>query len=178
MASTRREGTSLRRGVLWVSAALAALGIYWIARAFVVDGHVRFGNPVGEVLSELPSTLAAPLQIRAEVTLVKGECGVSAGDKCEFLVEQRARGEGTFYCNAQVTCAGRLLYGGPDRGYFACRFFETPQRGVMGSDPSTTGSDQDAAIHLDTRSGVLRIWDDGRGPHGAFTVEADVLSAQ
>jgi hypothetical protein len=71
-----------------------------------------------------------------------------------------------------------LIYGGPDRGYFACRLFETPKRGVMGSDPSTTSSDQDAAIHLDTRSGVLRVWDDARGPHGAFNIEADVLSAQ
>ena len=161
-----------------MSAALLAMGAYWIARAFVVGGKLRFGNPVGDELAELASGLFAPLQVRAEVTSVTGDTGISPGDKCEFLVERRARTEGTFYCNAQVTCAGRLIYGGPDRGYFACRLFETPKRGVMGSDPSTTGSDQDAALHLDTRSGVLRVWDDIRGPYGAFSIEADVLSAQ
>ncbi len=178
MASTRRRGTALRRSVLLVSAALAAVGAYWIGRAFVVGGKLRFGNPVGGELADTLSGGVAPLQVRAEVTSVTGDTGVGLGDKCEFLVERRARTEGTFYCNAQVTCAGRLIYGGPDRGYFACRLFETPRRGVMGSDPSTTGSDLDAAIHLDTRSGILRVWDDARGPHGAFSLEADVLSVQ
>lgn len=168
----------MRRGVLLLSTALSLVGMYWIARAFVVDGTLRIGNPVAADPEESASSGVAPLQIRAEVTASRGETGVSLGDKCEFLVERRARQEGSFYCNAQVSCGGRLLYGGPDRGYFACRFFETPRRGVMGSDPSTTGTDQDGAIHLDTRSGVLRVWDDARGPHGAFSVEADVLSAQ
>jgi hypothetical protein len=176
-ASTRR-GTTLRRLVLLVSGALSLLGVYWIARAFVIDGKVRFGNPVGEAMPDFGAGDVEPLEIRAEVTHTKGKSGVSEGDKCEFLVERRARNEGSFYCNAQVLCGGRLLYGGPERGFFACRLFEGASRGVMGSDPSTTGADQDAAIHLDTRSGVLRIWDDARGPLGEFSVEADVLSVQ
>jgi hypothetical protein len=48
----------------------------------------------------------------------------------------------------------------------------------MGSDPLTTGSDKDAALHLDTQAGVLRVWDDAHGAHGAFEVEAEVLSAR
>ncbi len=163
-----------------VSGALALLGVYWIARAFVIDGRVQFGNPTHDGPADLglASGGAVPLQVRAEVTLVHGDVGVVLGDKCEFLVERRARDESSFYCNAQVVCGSRLVYGGPNRGYFACRFFDKPRRGVMGSDPSTTGADQDAAIHLDTRSGVLRVWDDARGLHGAFNLEAEVLSVQ
>src|SRR5262245_60026904 len=114
MASTRGS-TALRRGVLWLSAALALAGTYWIARAFVVDGRVRFGNPLGEAAPEFTQGDVMPLQVRAEITQVSGLTGVSQGDRCEFLVERRARKEGSFYCNAQVTCAGRLVYGGPER---------------------------------------------------------------
>lgn len=160
-----------------VSGVLALLGIHWIARAFVVGGQLRFGNPVEETFGrEDPSGSQGTLQVRAEVTLATGESGVVPGDRCEFLVERRARHEDGFYCNAQVVCGKKLLYGGPDRGYFPCKIFERPRRGVMGTDPLTTSADQDAAIHLDTRSGVLRLWDDARGVHGVFSIEADVLS--
>jgi hypothetical protein len=174
-----RRGLLLRRTVLFLSAALCVVGLYWIGRAFVVNGKVRFGNPVAR---ELPADVVDadydPRHVRAEVTHVEGNHVVSPGDKCEFLIERRARDRNSFYCNAQVVCGGRLIYGGPDRGYFTCRLFEEPRRDVVGSDPNTTKDDQDGAIHLDTRAGVLRIWDDARGPLGAFRVEADVLSVQ
>jgi hypothetical protein len=173
------RGVILRRVVLSLSAVVAMVGFYWVGRAFVVDGRLRFGNPTEEdLLTGAEEGEQQPRQIRAEVTRVQGNQVVSLGDKCEFLVERRMRDKNSFYCNAQVVCGGRMLYGGPDRGYFACRLSEGSRRDVVGSDPNTTASDQDAAIHLDTRSGVLRIWDDARGPLGAFTVEADVLSVQ
>jgi hypothetical protein len=178
MVSTRR-GAGLRRSILLLSAGFFLVGAYWIGRSFVVNGRLRFGNPVADDARLLSGNDFAPLQVRAEIVSARGKCGVSLGDKCEFLVERRARAEGSFYCNAQIVCGGRLLYGGPDRGYFACRLFEGgSRREVMGSDPSTTAADQDAALHLDTRAGVLRIWDDDRGSLGAFDVEADVLSVQ
>ncbi len=166
--------------ILVASGALGLLGLYWIARAFVVDGKLQFGNPTNELALYRDNAEggAFPLQVRAEVTLVEGDIGVRLGDKCEFLVERRVFDDRTLYCNAQVVCGSRLVYGGPDRGYFTCRLFDSPKRGVMGSDPNTTGSDQDAAIHLDTRSGVLRIWDDAHGLLGAFKLEAEVLSVQ
>jgi hypothetical protein len=158
---------------------LGALGLYWIGRAFVVDGKLRFGNPVPEDLAlEDVTSDVQPRQVRAEVTRVQGARVVSLGDRCEFLVERRMRDQSSFYCNAQVVCGGKLLYGGPDRGYFACRLFEGDRRDVVGGDPNTTGSDQDAAIQLDTRNGLLRIWDDAKGPLGAFEIEAEVFSVQ
>lgn len=174
------RGLLLRRIVLWISGLLSLVGMYWIGRAFVVDGQVRFGNPVGgaHALPRLSAGAFEPREVRAEITRVEGNPGVSEGDKCTFLVERRARDENSFYCNAQVVCAGKLLYGGPNRGYFPCRLFESPRRDVIGTDPSTTSADQDAALYLDTRAGVMRVWDDARGALGAFKVEADVLSVR
>jgi hypothetical protein len=166
-----------RRVVLLVSALLSLVGLYWIGRSFVVDGQLRFGNPVQPTaLETLQGESYEPRQVRAEVTHVEGNPVVREGDKCDFLVERRARDQTSFYCNAQVVCGGKLLYGGPNRGYFPCRLFEGGRRDVIGTDASTTGADQDAALYLNTRTGVLRVWDDARGQLGAFKVEADVLS--
>jgi hypothetical protein len=102
---------------------------------------------------------------------------VRVGDKCEFLVRRRKTEGDSFECNAQVMCGERLLYGGPMRGYFPCRLYEGEQRHVVGTDGATTAQDQDAALYLDTRSGVMRVWDDEQSTlGGAFRVEADVLT--
>jgi hypothetical protein len=70
------------------------------------------------------------------------------------------------------------LYGGPERGFFACRFYQGERREVVGTDPSTTAEDKDSGLNLDTRTGVLRVWDDASGANGAFDMEAEVISAQ
>jgi hypothetical protein len=174
-----RIGLVARRSVLAVSALFCLVGLVRIGRSFVVDGNLRFGNPIGEAPRAQAALLAAaPLSVRAEVTRVVGAAVAQLGEACQFLVEQRPRDEGSFYCNAQVLCGGKLLYGGPDRGFFACRFYEGERRDVIGTDPNTTREDKDGALSLDTRSGVLRVWDDPSGPHGAFELEAEVLSAQ
>ena len=49
---------------------------------------------------------------------------------------------------------------------------------MVGSDPNTTAADKDAAILLNTREGVMRIWDDTHGSLGEFNVEAEILSIQ
>jgi hypothetical protein len=176
MADTER-GTSLRRAVLALSAVLAAVGLFWIGRSFSVGGKLRFGNPPPAGASELMDTI--PRQVRAEVTRVQGAVVARQGDKCEFLIERRRREPDSFWCNAQVVCGGRLLYGGPDRGYFPCRLYdEGDQPDVIGSDPHTTASDKDAAIAINTREGVMRIWDDAHGVLGEFVVEAEILSIQ
>jgi hypothetical protein len=166
----------VRRTVLVASAVLAGFGLYKIGHSSVVGGKLRFGNPVSG-LPEPLGVLAAPLAVRAEVTRTSGAELTRPGEICEFLVEQRQRDESSLYCNAQVTCGGTLLYGGPERGYFPCRFDDGEEREVVGNDPTTTKDDKDPALHLDTRAGVLHIWDDESGPHGAFDVEAEVLEA-
>lgn len=178
------SGSSLlaRRSVLAGSAVLGLVGLYWIGHSFKVDGKLRFGNPVSPNLpAEGPAVVAAPLSVRAEVTRSSNASLVRQGASCEFLVEQRQRDAQSYYCNAQVMCGGKLLYGGPDRGYFACRFYDGEQgehHDVVGSDPTTSDEDKDAALQLDTRAGVLRVWDDASGNHGQFELEAEVLSAQ
>lgn len=173
------RGSVVQRGVLVASALLFAVGAYWIGGAFLVEGKLRFGNPVsaGPLVGE-GAFDSEPRQIRAEITHIEGAAVARPGDKCEFLVERRLRDRDSFFCNAQVVCAGRLLYGGPDRGYFACKLSDGEQPDVVGSDPSTTGADRDGAIFLDTTEGILRVWDDEQGPHGAFKLEADVLSVR
>ncbi|HEY6878822.1 MAG TPA: hypothetical protein VI299_12420, partial [Polyangiales bacterium] len=176
MADTDRA-TLVRRGVLALSALLAALGLFWIARSFLVGGKLRFGNPPMSLTTEIPDS--TPRQVRAEITRVQGNPVARPGDKCEFLIERRVRERDTFWCNAQVVCGGRLLYGGPERGFFTCKLYDDgEQRDVIGSDPHTTASDKDAAISINTREGVMRIWDDAQGVLGEFVVEAEVLSIQ
>ena len=173
------SGSSLlaRRVVLYGSGVLGLVGLYWIGRSFIVEGKLRIGNPVTSLLEQPAPVAGAPISIRAEVTRTSSDRLVRLGESCEFLVEQRMRDQQSYYCNAQVICGEKLLYGGPDRGYFPCRFFEGARRDVVGNDPTTTKQDKDGAMHIDTRSGVLRMWDDESGVHGAFDIEAEVLSA-
>jgi hypothetical protein len=178
--ATSDRGSLARRGVLVISAILTLVGAFWIGRSFLVDGKLHFGNPTPEGLGLLDDDMPdpEPRQVRAEVTRVRGNPVVRAGDKCEFLIERRQRERDGFYCNAQVVCGGRLLFGGPDRGFFACKLFDDARRDVVGTDPSTTSADKDAAFHINTREGVMRIWDDERGELGEFNVEAEILSIQ
>jgi len=162
-----------RRTVLVGSIVVALIGLYRIGHSSVVGGKLRFGNPVSG-LPEATGALPLPLSVRAEVTRISGTDLARSGDTCDFLVELRQPDQGSVYCNAQITCGGKLLYGGPERGYFPCRF-DGDAREVVGNDPTTTRQDKDPALHLDTRAGLLHIWDDDMGSHGAFDVEAEVL---
>jgi hypothetical protein len=167
----------VRRLVLVVSVGLGLVGLYWIVRGFYVDGRWRFGNPIGTEVDPAPAD-PNPRVVRAEVVRVEGESGVRITDKCEFLVRRRTKEDQTFECNAQVLCGDKLLYGGPMRGYFPCTLYEGERRDVVGSDGATTSQDQDAALHLNTKSGVMRIWDDEHGELGKFRVEAEILSVR
>jgi len=178
---TQRSTTVARRIVLGLSALTCAFGLFWIGRAFLVDGKLRFGNPISAEQREPQSQSALgtpPLAVKAEVTRVSGNSGVRAGQTCDFFVERRLRGENDFYCSAEVVCGGKLLYGGTDRGFFPCRFYEGDRRDVVGGEAQTTSEDKDGALRIDTRQGVLRVWDDQGGTLGEFDVEAEVLSVQ
>jgi len=168
---------NVRRGVLALSALLAIVGMYWIGGSFFVDGKLRFGNPVVPASRQgVEAFDREPRQVRAEVTRVTGSSGVRPGDKCDFLIERRLRDNEALWCNAQVVCGGRLIYGGPNAGFFPCRLEEGERRDVIGSEPSPTGKDGDGAIHINTAEGVMRVWDDASGGFGEFLVEAEILS--
>ena len=167
----------VRRIVLVASMTLGVVGLYWIGRSFFVEGKLRFGNPVGVVDEPHPPD-PNPRVVRAEVVRVEGKPGVRLSDKCQFLVRRRTKEDESFECNAQVLCGDKLLYGGPGRGFFPCTLYEGQRRDVVGTDGATTAQDQDAALFLDTRSGVMRIWDDDHGLLGSFRVEAEILSVQ
>lgn len=113
-------------------------------------------------------------RVRATVTEVSGLSDVSVGAACTADVTRHDRDDGTFWCNAQITCGARLLYGGADAGYFPCVLYDGVRRDVVGSDPSTTVEDRDAAMSLNTIGGSLEIRDDASGPNGAMRVLAHV----
>jgi hypothetical protein len=126
-----------------------------------------------------PTDDRAPRAVSATIQTVTGTPGVSVGQTCEFNVERRDRDDGSgFWCNAQIVCGGHLLYGGPTAGFFPCTLFSAPGRGVVGSDPNTTASDQDAAMAIDTVQSHLEIWDDAQGANGEFRVVAHIDSVQ
>jgi hypothetical protein len=178
MASIR-SATVARRIVLGLSAAAGLFGLFRIGSAFLVDGRLRFGNPISGEQQQEESVLGTPpLSVKAEVTRVRGDSGVRPGQACDLFVERRPRAANDFECSAQVVCGGKLLYGGKDRGFFPCRFYEGDRRDVVGGEAETTRSDRDGALRIDTRQGILRVWDDATGQLGEFDIEAEVLSAQ
>jgi hypothetical protein len=120
----------------------------------------------------------APRRVVATVTSVTGAAPVSPGSACDFAVSRAPRGDGTFWCNAQVTCGGQLLYGGPNAGFFDCTLYDQPTRHVVGGEGNTTQHDGDAAMQLDTLQGILTVTDDAMGRFGAFSVTAAVQSVQ
>lgn len=120
----------------------------------------------------------SPRLVYATVTAVSGDgVGIAVGASCDFNVERHDAANGSFTCNAQVVCGGRLLYGGPGAGYFPCTLYAGPPRHVVGSDLDTTTADHDGAMSLDTH-GTLELWDDATGPHGEFRVTATVVAVE
>ncbi len=103
---------------------------------------------------------------------------IPAGSTCAFPVTRHDRPDGTFWCRAEVRCAGQLLYGGGTAGYFDCTLYEQPQRHVVGQDTNTTSGDRDAAFRLDTLRAEIEIRDDARGALGAFVVRGTVTSVE
>ncbi len=180
----KKQGT-----VIWV--LVGCLGLFFVlvcggAGAFVF--FARDSQPVAPVPGPAPGPVPgpgpivpgpdAPRRVLAVVTSVTGAAPVAVGTACEFPVERRDRGDGTFWCNAQVYCGGQLLYGGPTAGFFDCTLYEQPQRHVVGGEHNTTSMDSDAAMYLDTLQGTLTVTDDAAGRYGAYSLSARVQSVQ
>ena len=117
-------------------------------------------------------------RIQARVTEVDGLSNVRVGSLCEFNVRRFDRPDHTFWCNAQITCGGQLLYGGTNAGFFDCTLYDSPERHVVGEDPSTTQRDRDSAMRLNTLSHELTVHDDASGRLGAFRVRAEITAVR
>jgi len=139
-------------------------------------------KPTAPTVGPTPTPGDGPRHVVATVSASTGSTPVPVGARCAFDVERVERDDGTFWCNAQVQCGGVLLYGnvrpGMNSGFFPCTLHETPTRHVRGRDDQTTSQDTDASIHLDTMSGVLTVRDDASGPHGAYSLTANVLGVR
>jgi hypothetical protein len=122
---------------------------------------------VGPATPLVPGTLGAGTdlrRVRATVTESLGLADVPLGSPCTADVTRHDRDDGTFWCNAQVTCGARLVYGGAEAGFFHCILYEGTRRDVVGTDAATTAEDRDPAMSLDTVGGTLEVWDDATGP--------------
>lgn len=135
------------------------------------------GGPIGP--PDLPgSEPGAPIAVTAAVVRSSGSAPVADGTRCGFAVEQHDRDDGSTWCRTQIVCAGRVLYGGRNAGYFECTFEAGADPIVAGADPMTTRDDGDAAMEIDTRQGSLTIRDDAAGAFGVYTVEARVVDVR
>ena len=121
-----------------------------------------------------PWRVLAALRVRATVRRVQGRSPVRVGAPCDFEVLRVRRADGGSWCRALVACGERLLYGGPDAGYFDCELGGVARPFVRGADPWTTSEDGDAAMGLDTPEGTLQVRDDASGAFGRFSLRAHV----
>jgi hypothetical protein len=173
--------------VIYALAGCLGLGLVSLCAAGGIYAAMREGEPAIPPPPPLPTGPApvAPLagdpsarEIVAIIDSASGATALSAGAECRFPVTRRDRPEGGYWCNAQIQCGGRLLYGGGTQGFFPCTLADPPSRHVVGTDDQTTASDGDAAIRLDTTTGTLLVQDDARGPLGAYVLTARVTSVR
>lgn len=135
--------------------------------------------PRGPALPPPPAFGATPLVIRANVDEIDGSRPVEPGVSCEMTVERHTLPSPPgFWCRTQILCGGKLLYGGPQAGYFYCDWSNPAVRHVRGEDGETYRIDNDAAMALDTRAQTLTIRDDDGGAHGAYTLRARVTEVR
>jgi hypothetical protein len=132
---------------------------------------------VGPATPLVPGTPTAGTdlrRVRATVTESTGVADVPVGSPCTADVTRHDRTDGTFWCNAQVTCGTRLVYGGAEAGFFQCMLYEGTRRDVVGTDGATTAEDRDPAMSLNTVGGTLEVWDDASGTLGGGRLRARV----
>lgn len=134
---------------------------------------------VGPAQPAIPTAPSSDVrQVRATVTEVTGLSDVAVGASCTAEITRHDRPNGTFWCNAQIRCGERLVYGGTDAGFFECVLYGGDQHDVVGSDQATTAADNDGAMSLNTVGGSFEVWDDDRGALGAFRIRAQISGVQ
>ncbi len=141
-------------------------------------GQALGGSPGAGASPSASAPVGPPIPdrtVQATVTEATGSAADLRDTRCNFIVsaERSQRWASGIQCRAQVVCGGRLLFGGPEAGYFECTVTEQP-RGVHGEDAGTTSANRDAALLLDSASSTLRVWDDATGPLGEYVVNARI----
>lgn len=132
-------------------------------------------GPAQPAIPGTPSVASSDVRhVRATITEVTGLSDVAVGAACTAEVSRHDRDDGTFWCNAQIQCGTRLVYGGPDAGFFECVLYGGDQRDIVGSDQRTTSEDRDGAMSLNTVGGSFEVWDDAQGSLGAFRIRARI----
>ena len=128
---------------------------------------------VGPAQPAIPSTPSGDVRhVRATITEVTGLTDLAVGTACTADITRHDRENGTFWCNAQIRCGERLVYGGADAGFFECVLYGGDQHDVVGSDQATTSTDNDGAMSLNTIGGSLEVWDDAQGALSEFRIRA------
>ena len=116
--------------------------------------------------------------VRATITEVTGLTDLAVGTACTADITRHDRENGTFWCNAQIRCGERLVYGGTDAGFFECVLYSGDQLDVVGHDQATSSIDNDGAISLNTIGGSLEVWDDAQAALGEFRIRAQTNGVQ
>lgn len=114
-------------------------------------------------------------RIRATVSQAMGSAPAPVGSTCEISIGQHARQGGAPWCRANVICAGQLLYGGSNQGYFNCQFANGASPMITGQDGDTTVTDGDAAFRIDTTQSVVELRDSAPGS-GTYSITAQIIS--
>lgn len=134
---------------------------------------------VGPAQPAIPGLSTADVRhVQATVTEVSGLTDVAVGASCTAEIRRHDRDNGTFWCNAQIRCGERLVYGGAEAGFFECVLYGGDQHDVVGSDQATTATDHDGAMSLNTVGGSLEVWDDAQGALSEFRLRAQVTGVQ
>lgn len=115
-----------------------------------------------------PGFPARPIELNATITSVTGSLSGRVSRACRMVVEPPNANQ---RCRTQITCDTVLVYGGPQAGYFACRF-DVGRGAVSGVDDQMTQADGDSAMSVDTDARRLQVRDDAGGPLGEFAIEA------
>ena len=175
---TERRGAAiwLLTGGLGLLGALLCIG--GGVAVFLYGGNPVAAPATGTGGGAPPGVDFSPREVVATVERVTPGAPAAYGAECRFSVEGQAHPQLGYWCNAQIQCGGRLLYGGPSAGFFPCVLAPSPARDVAGEDASTSSQDRDAAMRIDTANRSLTIRDDSAGANGEYVVDARVVSVR
>ncbi len=119
--------------------------------------------------------VVAPQAVVGAVTSVTGPAPVAQGTQCAVSVMPNQ--DGPFNCRLNVTCGGRVLYGGGQSGYTNCSVSPGPggNQAVTAQDTGNTAQDGDPVF--DMRLGEGRVTVSDVTPQGLWLIVIQLPSA-
>jgi hypothetical protein len=138
----------------------------------LLEGYLNAGDQEVDVaqcvLSAGGMGVSERRQQAGTVVSTMGEPPVAKGASCNVVI---GPGGGPFGCRIEITCDGKLLYGGENRGYLHCRQELAPDGGlpmVSAQDNETTAVSGDPMLDLRERKGEILVSD--QSPSGMWGV--------